>query len=625
MLAAGLPDRLARGHGLMDDRVIASVVSSLQVIAAPDDPIVIEVFASRVLPAAMLDQVRLGTPAGTDFLGSLQLFARRTAGDPDAKKAWRFIHYVQNLRALARSHDQLGPLVAELLGTLAGKFQSPLEERYAELSDPVECPGATELADGLARAAERGGAVWVAPDRGVELALVGMLHAAGITAARRMAGPQLLGPHDLVLRPGAVKTQCWPLVVFKALQVLHTRGLRDRLRDYVAFDLETSDHDVHRCGIVEIAAVRVRNGTIVEQFNELVNPERPIHPAATKIHGYRDGDVRDMPTLAEVWPRFREFVGDDRLVAHNGTRFDVPVLQRCGAGLIGVEDLVFFDTLPLARLVIDGSAKLTDLAVRFGVHAGRSHHALDDAGALVDVLHHLALLRLRRARTAAVSQALGYLGLALALDRPAGRTPEERLLRELALPAAVGRFGGCLECYAAERQECGAATDAPTLDQLIERLGGSDLVARIRARRSPAERYPTSVARLDALVAASNSAGSTLSAQLSRMLELVALACGDGVEPDPHRLSLLTLHSTKGLEFSRVYVAGVEDNELPGWRAMRDGREDEIQESRRLLYVGMTRAKDRLVLTRVRERQGNAGGGEMFLREMGLVVTSERE
>jgi superfamily I DNA/RNA helicase/DNA polymerase III epsilon subunit-like protein len=623
LLEHGLPCRLARGQALLDDRVLASVVSSLQVIAAPDDPMTVEVFASRVLPSAMLDQVRLVPAPGDDFLASLRFFARRAGGDPDGRKAWRFIHHIENLRALARSHDALAPLVAELLATLAGRYQGPLEERYAELSDPLECPGAGDLAARLARAVARGGTIWLTPQKGVELALLGMLEAAGIAPVRRIAGPQLLSANDLVLRPDDAGDGCWPLVVFKALQLLHTRDLTDRLRDYVAFDLETSDRDVAACGIVEIAAVRVRNGVIVEQFHEIVNPGRPIHPAAARIHGYTDDDVRDLPRFPDVWPRFRAFVGQDRLVAHNGTRFDVPVLRRSAAGSAGVDDLVFFDTLPLSRLVVDGSAKLSDLARRFDVDAGRSHHALDDAATLVGVLRHLSVLRLRRARTAAVAQALGHLGLALALDHPVGRTPEERLLRELALPAAVGRYGNCLECYGAAREACGEAHGgAPALAELIERLGGQALVDRIRARRSPAERYPTSVARLQTLVAASAAAGATLAVQIARMLELVALSTSDGVEKDPHRLSLLTLHSTKGLEFSRVYIVGVEDNELPGWRAMRDGREDEIREARRLLYVGMTRAKDRLVLTRVRERQGKAGGGEMFLREMGLAVTS---
>ena len=102
------------------------------------------------------------------------------------------------------------------------------------------------------------------------------------------------------------------------------------------------------------------------------------------------------------------------------------------------------------------------------------------------------------------------------------------------------------------------------------------------------------------------------------MLESVALSTSEGVEVDPNRVSLLTLHSTKGLEFSRVYIVGVEDYQIPGYYAMEEKRQDEIQESRRLLYVGMTRAKDRLVLTRVEYRAGKPAGGGMFLAEMGL-------
>ena len=85
-------------------------------------------------------------------------------------------------------------------------------------------------------------------------------------------------------------------------------------------------------------------------------------------------------------------------------------------------------------------------------------------------------------------------------------------------------------------------------------------------------------------------------------------------------MNLFTLHSTKGLEFSRVYVLGVEDSELPGDSPAR-GRaasHAEIEEARRLLYVGMTRAKDRLVLTRVEARNGDPTGGHRFVDEMGL-------
>jgi superfamily I DNA/RNA helicase len=63
----------------------------------------------------------------------------------------------------------------------------------------------------------------------------------------------------------------------------------------------------------------------------------------------------------------------------------------------------------------------------------------------------------------------------------------------------------------------------------------------------------------------------------------------------------------------------VEDHQLPGWKALEDAVEEEIQEARRLLYVGMTRARDRLVLTRTERRGGIPSGGALFLTEAGLL------
>jgi DNA helicase-2/ATP-dependent DNA helicase PcrA len=72
----------------------------------------------------------------------------------------------------------------------------------------------------------------------------------------------------------------------------------------------------------------------------------------------------------------------------------------------------------------------------------------------------------------------------------------------------------------------------------------------------------------------------------------------------------------KGLEFSRVYIVGVEDAQFtPGERPSKQ----EIEEARRVLYVGMTRAKDRLVFTRAENRGGRPTGGTQFLDEMRLV------
>lgn len=608
LIEAEIPCLLAKGQALLDDELIGFIVASLRIIRAPDDPLPIEAFAEQVLPRPLLDRIR-SNHRGLDPLTALRAFTRAARGDPETRPVWRFIFHIENLAALGRTHDSLASLVDALLADRLGPYRNPLDERASELADPADIPGASHLAGRLADARGRGATVWVEPDRGVDLALLPLLRAVIGDRVRRVEPDDRPEAGDFLLRAGGAR----PLLVFKALQILQCRGLTDPLRDYVAFDLETTEMNVAECEIVELGAVRVRGRTIVAQFKQLVRTVRPISPQATAVHGIQDTDVCDQPAFAQIWPAFRAFVGSDVLVAHNGHKFDFPVLRRLAAGLPGVDDLVFLDTLPLAHSLVDGgSAKLQDLAHRFRVPTGQSHRALDDAAALAGVVRHLGDLRLARSRKVALVQLLGWLGLALALDAPADPSPEERLLRELALSAALGRYGGCLETYA----ELAAGTDAPTVEELIERLGGQRLLERIRTQRSVAERYPASAARLAALVEASTAP--SLGESIDGVLERVALSRSDGCRTDGDRVSLLTLHATKGLEFSRVYVVGAEDDLLPGRHALEDDNQQEIQEARRLLYVGMTRAKDRLVLTRAIRRDGRSTGGSRFLREAGL-------
>jgi len=416
------------------------------------------------------------------------------------------------------------------------------------------------------------------------------------------------------------------LTLFKALQLLHAEDLETVLERYVTFDFETTDNDVTTCGVVEIGAARVVKGEIVDRFHTLVQPYQPISSRASAIHGYTDGDVRDAPSFAQVWPEFRAFVGDDVLIAHNGQHFDIPVLRRLAAGLAGMDSLAFYDTLPLARSLSRDSAKLEDLALRFGIDAGRAHHALDDAITLARVYRELERRRGIRARKAVLVNLLDYLGLGLALERRTG-SGERDLLFKVAKFYTLGRYSDALEFYQMERERTGL-TAAPPVDEVIERLGGHALMTRLRAEPHPAQRYPAAVARLRALIdepsppdpLSTKWRGGTLEESIDRLLERVALSTSEGVEVAPHRVNLLTLHSTKGLEFSRVYIVGVEDYQIPGYRESTEKRQAEIEEARRLLYVGMTRARERLVLTRVERRSGMEAGGSTFLEEMGLEV-----
>ncbi len=94
-------------------------------------------------------------------------------------------------------------------------------------------------------------------------------------------------------------------------------------------------------------------------------------------------------------------------------------------------------------------------------------------------------------------------------------------------------------------------------------------------------------------------------AGLAGFLEDVALVSDvDGLEERASKVTLMTLHSSKGLEFPSVFIAGLEEELLPHGLALADAEDSEagLEEERRLFYVGMTRAKDELCLTRARLR-----------------------
>jgi DNA polymerase III epsilon subunit-like protein len=600
-----------------DDKIVGWVVASLRVIREPDDPVLVEALAQRALSPALRQEVRKVSSKDKDLVSNLRAFAvSRPRGDPDRKLVWRLIYHLENLRGLGRSHHSLSGLVDELLIRPIGPGRNPLEEHYDDLREPSLYPGASSLAEELERAIVSRVQVWVEARGGLDIPLLAMLRASGVTSARRLLEGDSPAAEDVVIRAGGGISSGRPLRLFKALQLLQTRDLKSDFDDFVAFDLETSDFDIDSCEIVEIAAVRVRGKVVVDGFQSLVRCKGPISPAATTVHGYTDGDVAGAPTLEEAWARFREFVGSDILVAHNGQKFDVPVLRRTCQGFDGLEDLVFYDTVPLAKSLVSGSVKLEVLAGKFNIEVGRAHHAWDDAFMLAGVVPCLNEMRVRRARTIASVNLLDYLGLALALDVSSSPDAEEILFQRITRPYTLGRYTDCLDVYAAE--VAAGAPGSPDLEEVIERLGGRTLMDRFRTERTAAERFPAAVERLRMLVQASG--GDTVAQQIDEMLCRVALSTSTDVETDPNRVNLLTLHSTKGLEFSRVYIVGVENQQLPGWKAIQEDRDDEIQEARRLLYVGMTRAKDRLVLTRAEQRLGFSCGGSLFLLEAGLVA-----
>ncbi|HZB28098.1 MAG TPA: ATP-dependent helicase [Gemmatimonadales bacterium] len=153
LVGAGIPCRLAQGHALADDKIVSWVLSSLQVIRSPDDPVRLGVLAQQALPGPLRQEVQKTYCRDKDLLTNLRLFAgSRTRGDADSRRVWRLIYHLENLRGMARSHLSLSGLVDELLARPIGAGRNPLEEHHHDLSDPSVYPGAAFLAGQLCRA-----------------------------------------------------------------------------------------------------------------------------------------------------------------------------------------------------------------------------------------------------------------------------------------------------------------------------------------------------------------------------------------------------------------------------------------------------------------------------------------
>ncbi|OGR87214.1 MAG: single-stranded-DNA-specific exonuclease RecJ [Elusimicrobia bacterium RIFCSPLOWO2_01_FULL_60_11] len=174
------------------------------------------------------------------------------------------------------------------------------------------------------------------------------------------------------------------LSAFKLAQGLMFSFNRAFNQDYCVVDLETTGLSPTNGTIVEIAAVHIRNFVPVATFHTLVNPERPIPPEVTRIHGITDDMVKDAPVLEQVLPKFLKFLGDKTIVAHNAP-FDMGFLKAF-CKLILDEDIknLVVDTLALARQHLQAeSHALTHLVEKFKIERQTAHRALDDVLATV--------------------------------------------------------------------------------------------------------------------------------------------------------------------------------------------------------------------------------------------------
>ena len=123
---------------------------------------------------------------------------------------------------------------------------------------------------------------------------------------------------------------------------------------FVVTDTETTGLKAEEHRVIEIGAVKVEDGDVVDRFQQLVNPQRSIPGRITKLTGITTGMVFEAPTMEEVMPAYLDFLGDGILTAHN-LSFDKGFLEaeceRLGRGPLSNETLC---TVRLARRLLPG-------------------------------------------------------------------------------------------------------------------------------------------------------------------------------------------------------------------------------------------------------------------------------
>ena len=173
--------------------------------------------------------------------------------------------------------------------------------------------------------------------------------------------------------------------------VTKTTSLK-KLKDFVAFDTETTGLKTGGNDVIQLSAIKYRDFFAVEKFNTYIKPRRPIPARITEINGITDEMVEDAPLFYQIIDSFNEFIEDLPLVAHNAP-FDVKRLYV--NGMDSIEEKTVYDTLSLSRRILKGedSYKLSNICETAQIFMTDAHNAIYDSFAAGELFIYLIATR----------------------------------------------------------------------------------------------------------------------------------------------------------------------------------------------------------------------------------------
>lgn len=166
-------------------------------------------------------------------------------------------------------------------------------------------------------------------------------------------------------------------------------------KHYVVYDFETTGIDPHECEIIEIGALKIADGQIVDRFQSLVKPFYPIPVDATQVNHITNAMVENAPSASEVIPRFLDFIGDSKLVGYNIMKFDHIILRRYAAGICNkFLGNYITDVFLLSRKSFNlPKYTLSDVANYLGVKISNAHRSIGDCETTWECLKKLQAIK----------------------------------------------------------------------------------------------------------------------------------------------------------------------------------------------------------------------------------------
>jgi len=159
------------------------------------------------------------------------------------------------------------------------------------------------------------------------------------------------------------------------------------LNNFFIIDIETTGYIIGKNSIIEIAAIKVLEGKIVDEFQSLINHGRPIRKKIEKMTGITTKMLKDAPTIDKILPMLLDFIGDFPLVGHNivfDLRFIIHDIEKYA---LKFKLPILVDTLYLSKKAFPKleNYKLATLIKHFNIKVEKRHRALSDAKACLDV------------------------------------------------------------------------------------------------------------------------------------------------------------------------------------------------------------------------------------------------